>query len=163
MSRKRQAWATGDIFAIGLRNGDSSIGQIVGQESAILNSVSVALFATCLKSQSVGPAHPPLAAGDVFSVLFSTRELLDSGAWRIIGREPVMIPSAWLPFETLRSDGFVGAKVYGAGIIVDFVNAYFALTAWDDWKQPDYLDRLLLNPEKKPKHLLYKSGTKRRE
>jgi len=47
--------------------------------------------------------------------------------------------------------------MYGAGIVNEFLNAYYALRAWDDWYDPAYFDGLLLSPEKKPTRLMFKS------
>src|SRR5215471_2046593 len=98
-----------------------------------------------------------LSSSGVFSVVFATRDLLDSGAWRIVGRRPVELPSEMFPYENTREAGWVGAKVIGSGNLNEFVNAYFGLTPWDDWKDPTYLDKLLISPDKKPKKLLLKS------
>jgi len=37
------------------------------------------------------------------------------------------------------------------------MNAFCGLTFWDDWADPNYLDRLLISPTVKPKNLLYKA------
>jgi len=46
--------------------------------------------------------------------------------------------------------------VIGSAIVNEFLNAYYALQPWDDWKDPHYLDSLLVSPDKKPTKLLYK-------
>ena len=93
---------------------------------------------------------------DVFAVLFSTRDLLDSGVWRVAGTRGVVVPKELLPFEHLRAAGYVGARVVGSGINTEFLNAFYSLTPWDDWHDPRYLEGLLLSPDKKPQRLAYK-------
>lgn len=86
----------------------------------------------------------------------TTRDLLDSGEWKILATHPVEVPRSKFPFETLRRKGFIGATVTGSGNINEFANAFCALVPWDDWADPSYLDRLLLSPELKPKNLIFK-------
>jgi hypothetical protein len=39
----------------------------------------------------------------------------------------------------------------------DFLNAFYGLTAWDDWFDPNYLDEFLFDITKKPKKLIFKN------
>lgn len=43
-----------------------------------------------------------------------------------------------------------------AGIVRQFLNAAFGLAPWDDWKDPSYLDSLLLDPATRPAKVVYK-------
>jgi hypothetical protein len=154
---KKVEWSVGDVFYIPLSDKDVVLGQIVGREADLLNSVTVALFDVKCKPEEVAAALPFISASRAFSVLFTTRDLLDMGEWPLHGTEPVSIPKAQLPYEHLRQDRFIGAKVIGSGIVNEFVNAFYGLTSWDDWKDPNYLDGLLLSPAKKPQaRLMYK-------
>lgn len=155
MARKKQQWHEGDIFTVETSDGMHVVGQIVGREPEVLNSVSVAFFDVRL-TQPDEAKEIELDPAKIFSIVFSTRDLLDSGSWKVVGNRQVAIETSQLPHEELRSSGFVGAKVIGSGILVEFLNAYYGLTAWDDWKEPDYLDRLLTSPSKKPKNVVYK-------
>ncbi len=93
----------------------------------------------------------------MFSLLFTTRDLLDSGDWKVVTNTPIELPRKRLPYEDLRSSGFIGAKVIGSRIVAEFANAYCALAPWNDWHDPNYLDRLLLSPDLKPKTLVFKA------
>lgn len=41
---------------------------------------------------------------------------------------------------------------FGIPIEDDFIKA-----PWDDWHDPEYLDKLLISPDKKPENLIYKN------
>ena len=156
MAVHKQKWSIGDVFVIPTEDGKHVVGQLIGREAEVLNSVTVALFDERV-DRPEDAARAELPESKVFSVLFATRDLLDSGDWRVVTNRPVEIPRRWFPSEDKRASGFVGAKVIGSGIINEFVNAYFCLVPWDDWKDLNYLDNLLLSPEKKPKNVILKS------
>lgn len=156
MGRKFQKWSIGDVFTVPLLDGRYGVGQVVGREADVLNSVSVAFFdRTC--DDPTEALSIDRTEDRVFSVVFATREQLDRGSWKVVGNEPVAIPTRLLPHEDKRSSRFVGAAVFGTKILDEFLNAYFGLTWWDDWKDPNYLDALLVSPTKKPDKVLLKS------
>lgn len=156
MSKKRkQDWKAGDCFVIPLLDGGGLLGQVLAHEPRAMNSVSCALF-----DQRVGQSECPRPSmGRLFSILLVTRDSLDSGHWQVVATWPVEVPQEKFPFEHSRSKGFIGAKIYGSGVVREFANAFCGLCPWDDWAKPDYLDGLLVSPEVKPKSLLYKSST----
>jgi hypothetical protein len=151
----KQKWSVGDLFVVTTPDGKLVVGQIVGQEQSVLNSVSLAFFDTRFDSMdeagvaSIGPET-------AFAVLFTSRDLLDSGDWKVVGHRHPVIPQAMRPYEHLRKGGFIGANVIGSGNVQKFLNAFYGLSPWDGWKDPQYLDRLLISPTKKPLKLLYK-------
>jgi hypothetical protein len=156
MSAKRRKWNIGNAFAVPTCDGRYLAGQIIGREENVLNSVTIALFDEVRGSaEEIGFAD--LGESQLFSTLFATRDLLDSGRWKIVGDRPVVLPKKLFPFEHRRASGFVGAKVIGSAIINEFVNAYLGLVPWDDWKDPTYLDKLLISPSKRPSTILLKS------
>lgn len=147
--KRKQAWTVGDVFAIPPADGRHGVGQVIGREAAVLNSVTIALFDVAV-SEPDEAAVGDLSMGRVFSLLFTTRDLLDSARWQVVASRAVAVPRDRFPYEHTRASGWIGARVIGAGIVEEFVNAYFGLTAWDAWKDPRYLDGLLLSPDKKP-------------
>jgi hypothetical protein len=153
MPRKKQRWAIGDIFVVELMDGTYTIGQIVGQERPVLNSVSIALFEVKCGSQELAK-NVLIPQSRLFSVLFATRDLLDSGKWAVVGTRSILIRPEQFPFEHLRDAGFVGAKIIGSAIVTAFLNAYYGLAPWDAWKDPNYLDSFLVTAEKKPRNLI---------
>jgi hypothetical protein len=119
------------------------------------NVVSCALY-------NVRVAQPedlslPLPFETLVAVASVTRDGLDSGAWRVVGHAPIGVERRLWPNEQFRNVGWIGAKVYDARIIEEFLEAFHGLVPWDNWKDPDYLDRLLISPDKKPANLVYKS------
>jgi hypothetical protein len=154
--RKRQSWNVGDVFLVKILD-KRVVGQIVGHESEVLNSVSCAFFDIRVGDEEEVPKITDLPIDKVFSVIFATRDLLDSGAWRVVNHARVAVPQDRYPFEDLRDVGFIGAIVYGSAIVNEFLNAFYGLMPWDDWKNPDYLDHLLISRDKKPKTLVYKA------
>lgn len=150
MKQHKQKWSIGDVFLIENADGQYSAGQIVGREADVLNSVTVALFRKRF-SRPEDAQTAELSEDDAVSVVFTTRDLLDSGHWIVVGNHPIAISPRLRPYEELRATGFVGAKVYGSGILVKFANAFFGLTPWDGFHDPRYLDRLLLSADLKPK------------
>jgi hypothetical protein len=159
MAKRKQQWKVGDVFVIGLRDGTHAIGQIVGREAEVLNSVSVALF-----NQRVDRPEKAIdgdrSESHAFSILFATRDLLDSGVWQIVGTRPVEIAPSRFPFESTRPAGFVGARVIGSKIVGELASAFFGLVPWDDWHDPHYLDKLLVSPDRiPPNRILIKTVT----
>jgi Immunity protein 26 len=158
MGKRRQSWKVGDVFLIRLKDESFVVGQIVGQEKDALNSVSCTFFDLRVTSEREVDGVSDLPLDKLVSVLFVTRDLLDSHAWRVVGNRGVNLPRRLLPFEGLRKQGWVGASVTGSGIVEKFLNAYYGLAPWDAWYDPHYLDELLISPDKKPATLLYKSA-----
>lgn len=153
MVKKRTKWKVGDIFVVPQTDGESSIGQIVGQEPDALNSVICAFYDFRLQPNREMPNALP--AERVISILFVTRDLLDSGDWSIIGHtEPANLRLISASLEDSKQKKFVGVKIIGSGNVIRFLNAYFGLAPWDDWSDPNYLDGFLISPDKKPNNLV---------
>jgi hypothetical protein len=158
MAKKQtQAWKVGDLFLVETVDKMHVIAQVVAQEPQVLNSVSCAFFDCRVKSEDELAQLKDLSLSHLFSALFVTRDLLDNGTWRIIAHRPIIISKEHLPYEHLRTKGYVGAKVIGTANVREFLNAFYGLIPWDDWKDPAYLDGLLISPDKKPKKLKYKN------
>ncbi len=150
----KQKWRPGDLFAIPLANGSEMIGQVLGHEASALNSVGCALFDEQVHRQSI--ESPPVER--ILSVVLTTRDLLDSGAWTVFRNAPVTIPRDQIPFESLRSSGFVGAKIVGSANVTKFASACFGLDPWDGWHDPEYLDRLLFGGRQRPPQAVYRKS-----
>lgn len=150
MGKKRQLWQVGDLFCVPTVDGRQALGQIIGREPDVLDSVAVALFDQRFETPVEAEAATLRNPDGIYSVLFTTRDLLDSGGWQVVGKADVVLGNGLYPYEHLRGNGFIGAKIIGSGIVTKFVNAYFGLMPWDDWKDPLYLDQLLISAAKKP-------------
>ncbi|GAC1656174.1 MAG: hypothetical protein NVS4B3_21660 [Gemmatimonadaceae bacterium] len=150
---KRQTWTAGDIFTVRQRDGVCSIGQV-------LVARSLSSFVSCAFYDIRVPRHDAegpyaLTAERLIATLCVTRELLERGMWRVVWHQPIALPTDLWPNEEFRAAGWVGARMYGAGIAATLLDAYNGLVPWDDWHEPGYLDKLLADPETKPKHLIY--------
>lgn len=154
-TKPHQNWKEGDCFVLPLNDGSGLLGQVLAAEPFVLNSVSCAFFDQRLRA----PECPLPELSRLFSTVLTTRDLLDSGQWKAVASYFVQVPREQFPFESLRQNGFVGAKVVGSRNVGEFANAFCGLTIWDDWADPNYLDRLLISPDVKPQNLLYKKSS----
>jgi hypothetical protein len=153
--KTQQQWSQGDVFLVTLQDRSSLVAQIVGQERQVLNSVTCAFFDWRIKSSSEIAQISKMPTDKLFSLLFVTRDLLDAGIWAVVAHCSIGVPTQMLPFENLRKGGFVGAKVFGAGNVIKFLNAFYALSPWNQMKDPNYFDKFLVSPEKKPAKLIW--------
>jgi len=150
MAHRRVAkWATGSVFLLPLKDETDCIGQVIGREPDALGSVAIALF-DVKGTWSAESEVPDLGREIVFSVVLTTKDYLDSGRWLILGERASAVQNETKFYDSLRSAGFVGAKIRGSGLVEDFANAFYGLEPWDDWYVPDYLDGFLISPDKKP-------------
>ena len=157
MAKKKQSWGPGDCFGIPLSDGRLMLGQVIRFERDALMSVSCAVFDQYFTPDSLVPIPDPER---VICAQYITTDLLDQGVWKVIANHPIAIPEALYPRKKPTSSGYVGATVEGSGIIMHFANAYAGLAAWDRYFDPQYLDKLLIEPGKKPTELLYKKDLK---
>jgi hypothetical protein len=156
MTRKRKvSWDPGVVFAVPLPDGSVGIGQAIALMWA--NVVYCALTDRRLPSASTHAR--PLDSDSVVARVALTREQLDYGAWPLLGEQPPVCAKADFSNERFASQGYVGAVVYDAALAEDFLAAFHALTPWDNWHDPDYLDHWLVSPDRKPRVLQFKSGT----
>lgn len=149
MTRKsvKQVWRVGSTFTIPLIDGSRCVANVVGRERQVLNSVTIAIHdVRGVSDNAVSALH----VADAFSVIMVTKDFLDSGRWAIASSLIDEVVDEVNPYEHLRSSGFIGAKVMGAALVEDFVNAFYGLAPWDDWYVPDFLDGFLVSPDKKP-------------
>jgi len=151
--KKKRAWSIGDIFCIPLSDGTYSIGQVVGQEPEALNSVICVFFSRRLGTVPI-QLDGQLSERELLSVLFVTRDLLDSGDWQVFCRTEPFPIRKYINVSALKAAGFVGVDIIGSGIVMKFLNAYHNLYPWNGFYEPDYLDRLLVSADKKPSHVL---------
>ncbi len=153
--KKKQTFGAGDYFTIPLADGSFSIGQVVGKEAEALNSVVCAIFSRQYRSLPATIDQAP-ADGDLIAVLFVTPDLLESGDWRVVSRSEPFDVAPYVNIDALRRKGFVGVRVIGSGIVITLMDAYFGLYPWNGFAKPDYLDKLLVSDDRKPKHVRLK-------
>lgn len=152
MPKRKIKWSNGDVFAIPLSDGRFAIGQIL--DLMMVNQVRVALYdesASSLETIKISNVCQP---ENLISLVASTREQLDYNVWKIIGNRPITIQIERYPNEQFRSKHWVGAKLYDAALVEDFLEAFHALRPWNNWFNPNYLDAFLIDLSKKPKQLV---------
>lgn len=153
----RQQWSIGDLFAIRLLDGTYSIGQVL--DVPMPNVASCAFFDQLIDMPKLPePIH--IAVDNIIGTASVVPAHLDRSVWKVFARAPVVLaPNQW-PNEKTRNNSWVGAKVHSGAIVEDFLNAYRGLLPWDDYHDPEYLDKLLFSPSKKPTQLVYKNHAK---
>jgi hypothetical protein len=154
MGRKKVKWQAGDYFLVPLEDESYSQGQILSYEAHAMNSVVCAF--SSLRFESVPTQLDAIPEKSLIAVQFTTRDLLDSGRWRIVNNGPVLSWEKYLDIQGLRRKGFIGAVIHGSGIIEKFLNAYHKLVIWNDYYDPEYLDKMLISPDRKPAGVLLK-------
>lgn len=154
-SKQVQQWVAGDVFSVMLVDGNYAIGQVV--DVSIPNTASCAFFHQRVAAP-IPLAPPELTADDVVAAAAVIAAHLDRGAWTVFSRRPVVLSRELWPNEATRNKGWVGSKVYTGAILEDFLNAYYALAPWDKYHDPQYLDKILISPSKKPTQLIYKGA-----
>ena len=135
----RQIARVGDTFWVPLEDGTHSLGQIVEIQPAVLNSITCAFF-DCRQPQ---PTPVSLSSRPLITVQFVTGHLFRSGAWMRVENCPVTVEPHELPYRDTESRGWVGAKVVGSGLILEFLSAYYGLRSWREMHDPDYFQKLL--------------------
>lgn len=151
--KKKQKWKVGDVFLVPLCDGNYSVGQVLSWEKDALNSVVCVFSILKVKNKNVEIALDP---DKIISALFTTPDLLDSGDWIVVDNSASLSVDDFFDMKSLKSDGFIGIKVIGSGIVIKFMDACFGLYPWDGFYESDYLDKLLLSPDKKPNKIIYK-------
>lgn len=146
--RVRQHWTVGDVFVAPLTESNYGVGQVIAVEADALNSVTCALYREATSDPCV--AQSVAANSTLISCVFVTRDLLDNGTWRVVCNSPVRVPGSALPFEHLRESGWVGAKIYGSGVVLNFLKAIQGLVPWDMYKDPHYFDKMLIAAHLRP-------------
>ena len=149
--KKEQSWGPGDVFTVALKDGTVTRGQVL--ERMMKNVASCAFYDLKTPAED---AEPSVAEQRLISLAATSIERLDRGDWHVLGSQPLGVDRSRWPNEGARASGWVGAKIFDAAIIEEFLNAYYGLCPWDDWHDPAFLDSLLVAPEKKPTKLVYK-------
>jgi hypothetical protein len=150
--KEKQIWGICDLFTIPLSDGTFCIGEVVGIEPKALNSAICAFYAyrvNLIEPQDI----VELTDNELISVLFVTNDLLNFGKWKVFGKSTKIFPlEKYIDINTLRKKGFIGTKIIGSGNIMKLMNAYYGLREWNSFHNPNYLDTLLVSPNKKPEN-----------
>ena len=148
-----RSWSVGDLFLVPQSDGGHTVAQILAHELAAMNS---AICAFTLRRAQPGEAVGPIEPSEIIAVQYVTIELLDSGEWPVAGTRPPVVAETELELADKRANHFAGTKICGSGVITSLLNACFGLEPWDDWNDPEQLDKLLTDPRHKPALVVYK-------
>ncbi len=150
--RTKIIWAIGDVFVVPLMNDKFVIGQVLGQ--SMINTVRVAFYDETISQLQNINTTDFCNDKNLISLIEVTKEQLDYGVWKILGNRQVSIAINKQPNEKYRKLNWVGMTIQDAALAEDFLNAYYSLIAWDDWFDPNYLDKFLVDMSKKPDKLI---------
>ena len=145
---KQQNWSKGDIFLVPLSDGTFSVGQVISNIFRSHDSVICAYLLTRVENERIKPI---LDKDKTVAMLLTTCDLLDAGTWSIVGHEPPILNPNNFNLEHLSTGDFVGVDIIGSGVVMKFMEACFGLYPWDGFYKKNFLDSLLLSPDKKPK------------
>lgn len=149
----------GDVFLVPVDERTSCAGQVVKDQAEVLGAVAVCLFdVPCMQELAADTPAPEIDVSTMFSAIMTTDDFLQTRRWPIVGSCTPVIPMEAAPGEEFRDRGYIGAKVYGSGILEQFVRAFYGKAPWDDYYLPDYFDAMLISPEWKPIERLVYSG-----
>lgn len=102
---------------------------------------------------------PRIGFSDLISIQIVTRDSLDKGIWLALGSsEPIEVAGMY-PIESLRANRYIGAKIRGSGAMQKFVLAYHGRSPWDEYFDPQYFDKLLVEGLGRPAIATFKSIT----
>ena len=150
MGNRKIKWNSGDVFAVLLGDKTYSIGQVLDLRWP--QCVRCAFYEEKYTSVHEINIAEVCKNEHLISLIEVTRVFLDSGMWMIIGNKEINISKEKYPNEQFRDKQWVGAVTSDAGLAEDFLNAFYGITAWDNWFDPNYLDGYLIDPLKKPKN-----------
>jgi len=146
MAKHKQGWKMGDIFAIRQSDGEFTTGQVI--DIMMPNVITCGFFESRSKSiDSISISD--IAPQSAIACISCTREQLDFGAWNILGHRTPLLDKRLCANEQYRAKRWIGAKIYDAAIVEDFLEAFFCLLPWDKYFDPKYFDKMLISPEKK--------------
>ena len=153
MSKRHNVVEAGDVFLVPLLDGRYSVGQVL--DFMMPNAPSCAIYG---QTTPFPPERPiEILRNDVICSVSTTRDLLDSGRWKVVANRSVQLERARWPNEQFRSRNWVGAVTQGSGIVENFLNAFHGLAPWDRYKDPNYFDEMLISEAIKPQVLVFKS------
>lgn len=150
---KTQKWKKGDVFLVPLLDGSYCIGQVI-YEAAFIKTPICAFFDLRRNEDEINVEE--LSSSRLIAVQFVTRDSLGSGRWRIFENQPTPNVADHFNILALENSGFVGVEIRGSGAVTMFLNAFYALSPWNEYFDPNYFDTLLISQDMKPKELIFK-------
>jgi hypothetical protein len=153
--RKRIKWSNGDLFAVPLVDGTFGLVQAVDHwlPHWIYTGVTDHRF-TNLPSDVVA-----MGQKNVIARIAVSDDAFDFGDFMRLGHAEPLARRKDFANEQFASNGYIGAVSYTAGILVDFLSAWHAISPWNQYKDSDYFDKLLAKGIKRPDNVIMKNGS----
>lgn len=152
--KKKKTWGPGDNFLVPLEDDTYGQGQVLSYEEDAMNSVICAF--SSIRFEKLPTHLDVIPEESLVAIIFVTRDQLDYGGWPIVNRGPIISWEKYIDIRQMRSRGFIGTKIIGTFNAETLLNAYHGLVFWDDFHDPEYLDKLLISPDRKPADVLLK-------
>ena len=152
MARK-QKWKNGDVFLVPLLDGTYAVGQVIGKTKEALNSAVCAFFDIRL-TEGAAENIEELTDDLLVALKFSSVGLLDAGEWEVVDNRTPLDTRKYIDLDQLAKNGYINVRIVGSAILSELMNAYYALSPWDAFYDPQYLDKLLISPGKKLKNII---------
>lgn len=146
--------ATGDVLLIPTADGKFAVGQVIAFETRSLHCVSCGFFDQRVASEEEGRS---LVLDE--SALFSTQLVAHTylrKKWSIVQNQKLRVPKKLFPYEKELKKNGVGVKILDVELATLFLNAFYGLAPWNEPQIPDYFEKLLISPSKKPANLIFK-------
>lgn len=128
--------------------------QVLSLQREALNSV---VCAFSLLSPKEVRRREEVRPCNVISIQFVTRNLLDCGAWPVFQHGTVLAYHALFHLQSHIDQEFVGTEIIGAGIMRNFLDACHGKFPWNGYFDPEFFDKLLIAPDRKPRSVVYVS------
>ena len=104
-----KTWDIGNLFSVPLIDGSYALGQVVGCEAEVLNSITCAFFRNRIDSIALVEIKGPPDCSDAIAVQFVTKDLLTRRRWKVLGNFAVALQGDAFPHEDKRDSGWIGA------------------------------------------------------
>lgn len=152
MARK-QKWKNGDVFLVPLLDGTYTVGQVIRKTKEALNSAVCAFFDIRL-IEGAAENIEELTDNLLVALKFSSVGLLDAGEWEVVDNRVPLDTRKYFDLDQLAKDRYLNVNIVGSANLRELMNAYYALSPWNTFYDPQYLDKLLISPDKKPRNLI---------
>lgn len=142
---KKIKYKEGDVFLIPSSGGGFYVGQIGSDMKLEIGAIFCYLFnGRIYDEKDCGQAK--MTTTDVISASLITSELIEYQQWKICCNRPVPPHPALEQMDELRQQGFVGARVVGAGNVSDYMDTYHGIMSASRWPDPNYVFSFFLKP-----------------
>jgi hypothetical protein len=121
MSTRRARWEPGLTYLVPISDGRYGVAQSIA--AMMSHCIYVSVFVHLVSS--VPSSALQLHRAEIISLVAVVRSTLREWVTLVV-TEPVVEKAAF-PNERFASTGYIGAKIYGAGIVSDFIAAFHGI------------------------------------